>query len=157
MLDFHNLPSGVTKTTGFCATRRSSKGPDAAYRVSKDAQLSMPTKQLYPGKQHPIPVQGGGGNAGDSRGQRGSRSGRLQQNPGVLPGSPPHYSETYHPPTPLVCASLAFALRPKSRRVSTNDGPQRQRAERKWMPPRGEAKRDLRSWERKYLQWGTQA
>lgn len=68
MLDFHNLPSGVTKTTGFCATRRSSKGPDVAYRVSKDAQLSMPTKQLYPGKRHRIPVQGGGGNAGDSRG-----------------------------------------------------------------------------------------
>lgn len=82
MLDFHNLPSGVTKTTGFCATRRSSKGPDVAYRVSKDAQLSMPTKQLYPGKWHPIPVQGGGGNAGDSRGQRGSWSGWLQQNPG---------------------------------------------------------------------------
>lgn len=48
MLDFHNLPSGVTKTTGFCATRRSSSEPDVAYRVSKDAQLSMPTKQLYP-------------------------------------------------------------------------------------------------------------
>lgn len=53
MLDFHNLPSGVTKTTGFCATRRSSKEPDVAYRVSKDAQLSMPTKQLYPESDFP--------------------------------------------------------------------------------------------------------
>lgn len=50
VLDFHNLPDGITKTTGFCTTRRSSKGPDVAYRVTKDAQLSAPTKQLYPGK-----------------------------------------------------------------------------------------------------------
>lgn len=50
ILDFHNLPEGVTKTTGFCSHRRSSQGPDVAYRVSKDAQLSAPTKQLYPGK-----------------------------------------------------------------------------------------------------------
>ncbi|KAF5919260.1 hypothetical protein HPG69_009930 [Diceros bicornis minor] len=48
VLDFQNLPDGITKTTGFCATRRSSKGPDVAYRVTKDAQLSAPTKQLYP-------------------------------------------------------------------------------------------------------------
>lgn len=50
ILDFHNLPEGITKTTGFCSHRRSSQGPDVAYRVSKDAQLSAPTKQLYPGK-----------------------------------------------------------------------------------------------------------
>uniref|UniRef100_A0A8C9SNR8 Collagen type V alpha 1 chain n=1 Tax=Scleropages formosus TaxID=113540 RepID=A0A8C9SNR8_SCLFO len=48
ILDFHSLPEGVTKTTGFCAQRKSSKGPDVAYRVSKEAQLSAPTKQLYP-------------------------------------------------------------------------------------------------------------
>uniref|UniRef100_A0A8C9PNG1 Thrombospondin-like N-terminal domain-containing protein n=1 Tax=Spermophilus dauricus TaxID=99837 RepID=A0A8C9PNG1_SPEDA len=53
VLDFHNLPDGITKTTGFCATRRSSKGPDVAYRVSKDAQLSAPTKQLYPASAFP--------------------------------------------------------------------------------------------------------
>ncbi|VCX10118.1 unnamed protein product, partial [Gulo gulo] len=53
VLDFHNLPDGVTKTTGFCATRRASKGPDVAYRVSKDAQLSAPTKQLYPASSFP--------------------------------------------------------------------------------------------------------
>ncbi|EPY82740.1 hypothetical protein CB1_000631003 [Camelus ferus] len=53
VLDFHNLPDGITKTTGFCATRRSSKGPDVAYRVTKDAQLSAPTKQLYPASAFP--------------------------------------------------------------------------------------------------------
>uniref|UniRef100_A0A4W4EIR1 Laminin G domain-containing protein n=1 Tax=Electrophorus electricus TaxID=8005 RepID=A0A4W4EIR1_ELEEL len=42
-----------TKTTGFCAHRRSAKGPDVAYRVSKDAQLSAPTKQLYPSSTFP--------------------------------------------------------------------------------------------------------
>lgn len=42
------MPEGVTKTTGFCTHRKSSKGPDVAYRVTKDAQLSAPTKQLYP-------------------------------------------------------------------------------------------------------------
>lgn len=50
ILDFHNLPEGVTKVTGFCAQRKSSSGPDVAYRVAKDAQLSAPTKQLYPGE-----------------------------------------------------------------------------------------------------------
>lgn len=50
MLDFHNLPDGITKTTGFCTSRRSSKEADVAYRVTKDAQLSAPTKQLYPGE-----------------------------------------------------------------------------------------------------------
>lgn len=53
ILDFPNLPDGVTKTTGFCSHRRSTQGPDVAYRVSKDAQLSAPTKQLYPGKRLP--------------------------------------------------------------------------------------------------------
>lgn len=52
VLDFHNLPEGISKTTGFCPTRRSSTGPDVAYRVTKDAQLSAPTKQLYPSKKH---------------------------------------------------------------------------------------------------------
>lgn len=83
--------------------------------------------------------------------------GGCSRTPGVLPGSPPHYSENYHPPTPRVCARLVCALRAPSRHVSTNDGPQRQRAKRKWMPPRGEAKGERRSWERKYLQWGTRA
>ncbi|KAK9392536.1 collagen alpha-1V chain-like [Crotalus adamanteus] len=32
----------------FCTSRRSSKGADVAYHVTKDAQLSAPTKQLFP-------------------------------------------------------------------------------------------------------------
>ena len=50
LFDFPSLPEGVTKTTGFCAHRKSSQGPDVAYRVSKEAQLSLPTKQIYPGE-----------------------------------------------------------------------------------------------------------
>lgn len=50
ILDFPSLPEGVTRSTGFCPHRRSSQGPDVAYRVSKNAQLSAPTRQLYPGK-----------------------------------------------------------------------------------------------------------
>uniref|UniRef100_A0A3B3RM46 Laminin G domain-containing protein n=1 Tax=Paramormyrops kingsleyae TaxID=1676925 RepID=A0A3B3RM46_9TELE len=53
ILDFHSLPEGVTKVTGFCAQRKSSSGPDVAYRVAKDAQLSAPTKQLYPASAFP--------------------------------------------------------------------------------------------------------
>ncbi|XP_076140847.1 collagen alpha-1(V) chain-like, partial [Alosa pseudoharengus] len=53
ILDFHSLPEGVTKTTGFCSHRKSAKGPDVAYRVTKDAQLSTPTKQLYPASAFP--------------------------------------------------------------------------------------------------------
>lgn len=52
VLDFPNLPDGITKTAGFCTSRRSSKEADVAYRVTKDAQLSAPTKQLYPGKRN---------------------------------------------------------------------------------------------------------
>uniref|UniRef100_A0A8C4W6Y4 Thrombospondin-like N-terminal domain-containing protein n=1 Tax=Gopherus evgoodei TaxID=1825980 RepID=A0A8C4W6Y4_9SAUR len=53
VLDFHNLPDGITKTTGFCTSRKSSKGADVAFRVTKDAQLSAPTKQLYPASAFP--------------------------------------------------------------------------------------------------------
>lgn len=48
-LDFKSSPQGVKKTPGFCTMRRGSK-PDIAYRVSKNAQISSPTKQLFPGK-----------------------------------------------------------------------------------------------------------
>lgn len=49
-LDFHKSPEGISKTTGFCANRKNSKGSDTAYRVSKLAQISAPTKQLFSGK-----------------------------------------------------------------------------------------------------------
>lgn len=48
VLDFQSSPEGVRKTTGFCTARRGSK-PDTAYRVGKRAQISAPTKQLFPG------------------------------------------------------------------------------------------------------------
>uniref|UniRef100_A0A671S2Q3 Laminin G domain-containing protein n=1 Tax=Sinocyclocheilus anshuiensis TaxID=1608454 RepID=A0A671S2Q3_9TELE len=48
VLDFKSSPEGVKKTQGFCTIRRGSK-PDVAYRVDKQAQLSTPTKQLFPG------------------------------------------------------------------------------------------------------------
>uniref|UniRef100_A0AAY4D3J9 Fibrillar collagen NC1 domain-containing protein n=1 Tax=Denticeps clupeoides TaxID=299321 RepID=A0AAY4D3J9_9TELE len=47
VLDFQNAPEGVQKTTGFCTNRRASQ-PDTAYRVGKAAQISAPTKQLFP-------------------------------------------------------------------------------------------------------------
>lgn len=48
VLDFQSSPEGVRKTPGFCTVRRGSK-PDVAYRVGKKAQISAPTKQLFPG------------------------------------------------------------------------------------------------------------
>lgn len=48
VLEFHNSPEGVKKTSGFCTNRRASQ-PDTAYRVAK-AEISAPTKQLFPGK-----------------------------------------------------------------------------------------------------------
>ncbi|KAK6299506.1 hypothetical protein J4Q44_G00295390 [Coregonus suidteri] len=52
VLEFHNSPEGVRKTSGFCTNRRASK-PDTAYRVGKQAQISAPTKQLFPGGEFP--------------------------------------------------------------------------------------------------------
>ncbi|XP_055521874.1 collagen alpha-1(V) chain-like, partial [Leucoraja erinacea] len=49
-LDFHTLPIGVKKTTGFCPKRKSTSTPDVAYRISKKAQITAPTKQLFPSK-----------------------------------------------------------------------------------------------------------
>uniref|UniRef100_A0AAQ4NW57 Collagen, type XI, alpha 1b n=1 Tax=Gasterosteus aculeatus aculeatus TaxID=481459 RepID=A0AAQ4NW57_GASAC len=51
-LDFQSAPEGVQKTIGFCKVRRGSK-PDIAYRVGKQAQISAPTKQLFPGGVFP--------------------------------------------------------------------------------------------------------
>ncbi|XP_013922569.1 PREDICTED: collagen alpha-1(XI) chain-like [Thamnophis sirtalis] len=52
-LEFHKSPEGISKTSGICINRKNSKGSDVAYRVSKNAQLSAPTKQLYPGGKFP--------------------------------------------------------------------------------------------------------
>uniref|UniRef100_A0A3B5MWE8 Collagen, type XI, alpha 1b n=1 Tax=Xiphophorus couchianus TaxID=32473 RepID=A0A3B5MWE8_9TELE len=51
-LDFQSSPEGVRKTPGFCTVRRGAK-PDVAYRVTKNAQISAPTKQLFPGGVFP--------------------------------------------------------------------------------------------------------
>lgn len=56
VLDFQSSPEGVRKTTGFCTVRRGSK-PDIAYRVGKQAQISAPTKQLFPGNLTPYILQ----------------------------------------------------------------------------------------------------
>uniref|UniRef100_A0A8C0G429 Laminin G domain-containing protein n=1 Tax=Chelonoidis abingdonii TaxID=106734 RepID=A0A8C0G429_CHEAB len=49
-LQFQAQPAGVRKTMGFCPTRRAAPGPDVAYRISRQAQISAPTRQLFPGK-----------------------------------------------------------------------------------------------------------
>uniref|UniRef100_A0A4W5M8B8 Thrombospondin-like N-terminal domain-containing protein n=1 Tax=Hucho hucho TaxID=62062 RepID=A0A4W5M8B8_9TELE len=51
-LDFHSSPDGVRKVTGLCAHRRGSK-PDIAFRVGKQAQISAPSMQLFPGGVFP--------------------------------------------------------------------------------------------------------
>uniref|UniRef100_A0A4W3GGN6 Thrombospondin-like N-terminal domain-containing protein n=1 Tax=Callorhinchus milii TaxID=7868 RepID=A0A4W3GGN6_CALMI len=53
ILDFASFPEGIEKTTGMCEPRRSSKGADVAYKVRKEAQLSAPTKQIYPKSPFP--------------------------------------------------------------------------------------------------------
>nr|XP_028573690.1 collagen alpha-1(XI) chain-like [Podarcis muralis] len=50
VLQLQNQPEGIRKTTGFCPKRRSGSGPDVAYRISRQAQISAPTRQLFPGK-----------------------------------------------------------------------------------------------------------
>lgn len=47
-LQVPSLPEGVKKVPGFCTSRRSSS-PDHAYRITKKAQISAPTKQLFSG------------------------------------------------------------------------------------------------------------
>uniref|UniRef100_A0A8C7XFN3 Collagen, type XI, alpha 2 n=1 Tax=Oryzias sinensis TaxID=183150 RepID=A0A8C7XFN3_9TELE len=48
-LQVPSLPEGVKKVPGFCTSRRSSS-PDHAYRITKKAQISAPTKQLFSGR-----------------------------------------------------------------------------------------------------------
>uniref|UniRef100_A0A8D3E9E2 Fibrillar collagen NC1 domain-containing protein n=1 Tax=Scophthalmus maximus TaxID=52904 RepID=A0A8D3E9E2_SCOMX len=48
-LQVPSLPEGVKKVPGFCTSRRSGN-PDHAYRITKKAQISAPTKQLFSGR-----------------------------------------------------------------------------------------------------------
>uniref|UniRef100_A0A8C2KD07 Collagen, type XI, alpha 1a n=1 Tax=Cyprinus carpio TaxID=7962 RepID=A0A8C2KD07_CYPCA len=47
VLEFSTVSEGVQKTSGFCTNRRASQ-PDTAYKIGKNAQISAPTKQLFP-------------------------------------------------------------------------------------------------------------
>lgn len=49
VLQVSSLPEGVQKVPGICASQHT----DHAYRITKKAQISAPTKQLFPGT-HPI-------------------------------------------------------------------------------------------------------
>lgn len=55
VLQLPSLPEGVQKVPGFCTSRRAGTA-DHAYRITKKAQLSAPTKQLFSGAplQYPI-------------------------------------------------------------------------------------------------------
>ncbi|XP_051520727.1 collagen alpha-1(XI) chain-like [Myxocyprinus asiaticus] len=49
VLQLPSLPEGVQKVPGFCTSRRAGT-PDHAYRITKKAQISAPTKQLFSGR-----------------------------------------------------------------------------------------------------------
>ena len=57
ILQLHSLPEGVKKVPGFCSQRGA--GSDVAYRITRQAQLSAPTRQLFSGKRAK-PVMAGG-------------------------------------------------------------------------------------------------
>uniref|UniRef100_A0A4W5L488 Uncharacterized protein n=1 Tax=Hucho hucho TaxID=62062 RepID=A0A4W5L488_9TELE len=48
MLQLPSLPEGVRKVPGFCTSRRAGSA-DHAYRITKKAQISAPTNQLFSG------------------------------------------------------------------------------------------------------------
>uniref|UniRef100_A0AAR2K7Q3 Fibrillar collagen NC1 domain-containing protein n=1 Tax=Pygocentrus nattereri TaxID=42514 RepID=A0AAR2K7Q3_PYGNA len=49
VLQLPSLPEGVQKVPGFCSSRRAGTS-DHAYRITKKAQISAPTKQLFSGR-----------------------------------------------------------------------------------------------------------
>uniref|UniRef100_A0A8C8GAY1 Fibrillar collagen NC1 domain-containing protein n=1 Tax=Oncorhynchus tshawytscha TaxID=74940 RepID=A0A8C8GAY1_ONCTS len=49
MLQLPSLPEGVRKVPGFCTSRRAGSA-DHAYRITKKAQISAPTNQLFSGR-----------------------------------------------------------------------------------------------------------
>ncbi|XP_009977290.1 PREDICTED: collagen alpha-1(V) chain-like, partial [Tauraco erythrolophus] len=48
ILQLQSLPEGVKKVPGFCSQHGT--GSDVAYRITRQAQLSAPTRQLFAGK-----------------------------------------------------------------------------------------------------------
>lgn len=65
ILQLHSLPEGVKKVPGFCSQRGA--GSDVAYRITRQAQLSAPTRQLFAGKWGETGDGGGGGGKGNAR------------------------------------------------------------------------------------------
>lgn len=61
VLQLQKEPEGVRKTPGFCPQRRSGSGMDAAFRISRRAQISAPTRQLFPGIPPPQGCRWDGG------------------------------------------------------------------------------------------------
>uniref|UniRef100_A0A8C4R6Y3 Thrombospondin-like N-terminal domain-containing protein n=1 Tax=Eptatretus burgeri TaxID=7764 RepID=A0A8C4R6Y3_EPTBU len=53
VLDFASKPPGITQAIGFCSSRKDDRKVDRAFRIGKDAQLSIPTKQLFPESEFP--------------------------------------------------------------------------------------------------------
>uniref|UniRef100_A0A8B9L263 Collagen, type XI, alpha 2 n=1 Tax=Astyanax mexicanus TaxID=7994 RepID=A0A8B9L263_ASTMX len=49
VMQLNSLPEGVQKVPGFCTSRRAGTA-DHAYRITKKAQISAPTKQLFSGR-----------------------------------------------------------------------------------------------------------
>lgn len=49
LLEVSEKIEGVSLEAGFCTSRAGMRGADLAYKIDKKVQLSVPTKQLFPG------------------------------------------------------------------------------------------------------------
>lgn len=49
LLEVSENMEGVSLEAGFCTSRTGMEGTDLAYKIDKKVQLSVPTKQLFPG------------------------------------------------------------------------------------------------------------
>lgn len=49
LLEVSEKMEGVSLGTGLCTSRTGTEGKDLAYKIDKKVQLSVPTKQLFPG------------------------------------------------------------------------------------------------------------
>lgn len=51
-LDLSDSMEGVSLEAGLCISRRGSEEADLAYKIDKKIQVSIPTKQLFPGTSY---------------------------------------------------------------------------------------------------------
>lgn len=72
-LQLQKEPEGVRKTPGFCPQRRAGSGPEAAFRISRRAQISAPTRQLFPGTPQGCRWDGGSLGSGSTFAQAQKR------------------------------------------------------------------------------------